>query len=203
MRFLSLFSNKLSTLRISHCLTFSELALILNQNNTSVIKKWVAEKNWPSTEVLLSISRIFGVSIDWLLSNIDHPYNEDFILSLENELITSQVCFGDNRISLFNPFSFPECYYNPELRKETYSLPVRANLVFLMTHEAMYQAYAYKHTLSSSEPLITTLKINLFNNYNDKKIWSEAESRHKHYLSIFLQLIYNGKEATPIFNIID
>lgn len=201
MPFLSNFSKKLNSLRHAHQLTFVDLALMLNQNNTAVIKRWASEKNWPSTEVMLSISRLFGVSIDWLLSNTVSPYNEDLILSLENELIKAQVYIGENRISLFNPFGFPECYFNPEFRKDTYSLSVRANLIFLMTNEAMYQAYAHKHASSSSEPLLTTLEINLFNGYNDKEIWTKAKSRHEQYISMFLQLLYKGKEATPIFNI--
>ena len=201
MQFLPLFSKKLSSLRSSHNLTFSDLALMLNQNNTAVIKKWVAQKNWPSMEVMILLSRLFGVSIDWLLDNSDSPYYEELISSLENELITSQVHFGNSKITLFNPLGFPEIYYNPQLRKENYSLAVRANLIFLMVHEAMYQSYAYYHTHSYSQLPTVNLKVTFYNQYADKEIWLKAKERHERYLAHYLKLLYEGKAAVPIFDI--
>ena len=203
MSFLSIFSENLLLLRHSHSLTLSELALLINQNNSAVIKRWESQKNWPSMDVMLLISRLFGVSLDWLLGNTDYPYNEELILSIENELIPAQVHLEQDHVSVFNPFGFPEAYYNAQLRKETYSLPVRANLLFLMRHEAMYMAYTRHHQCySNPTPLKTSLKINYCQSYADKEILENAKERYEYYLNMYSTLLYKGKEATPIFNIL-
>lgn len=134
MKYLVLFAQRINLLRIAHCLTFTDLALMLNQNSSAVVKRWASEKNWASCETLIAISRLFGVSLDWLMGSSDEIYQDAFILERERTLIKSRskeswvnVCYElDLPVALFNE------YFNEGKRIENYTLPVRAKIIFLL-----------------------------------------------------------------------
>ena len=91
MKYLVLFAQRINLLRIAHCLTFTDLALMLNQNSSAVVKRWASEKNWASCETLIAISRLFGVSLDWLMGSSDEIYQDAFVLERERTLIKSKA----------------------------------------------------------------------------------------------------------------
>jgi len=175
--------------------------LFLNLNSNVVPSKWELQKNWPSTESLISISRLFGVTTDWLLGNTDQPYNEDLLETIEEELIHSTVCFGHSHQSIFNQIGFPDAYYKPDLRRITYSMPVRANIIFFMNHEAAFTSYSHHHISHPNTPPVTTLRLNFCRSYSDKLICEKARKRNKLYTDNLLILLRDASAATPIYNL--
>lgn len=67
------FSQKLKELRKERNLTQSELAHILNYDNT-IIADYEAGRNEPNIKNLIKIANIFDVSVDYLIGNSDTYY---------------------------------------------------------------------------------------------------------------------------------
>lgn len=201
MPFLPIFSDRFKQLRVTYDLSLADIALFLNLNSNVVPSKWELQKNWPSTEALISISRLFGVSTDWLLGNTDQPYNEALLETIEDELIHSVVYFGNSHQSIFNQTGFPEVYYNPNLRKINYSMPVRANIIFFMNHEAAFTSYSHHHTSHPNTPPTTTLKLNFCRSYSDECICQKARKRNMLYTDNLLKLLRDTSDAIPVYNL--
>ena len=67
------FSQKLKELRKERNLTQSELAHMLNYDNT-IIADYEAGRNEPNIKNLIKIANIFDVSVDYLIGNSDTYY---------------------------------------------------------------------------------------------------------------------------------
>ena len=80
-----IFAKNFKLLRLSHFLSMSDLAYILNFKNKSTISQLESIKIYPSFEKLLDIADLFAVSIDWLVGRSSQPYDEELILNLESQ----------------------------------------------------------------------------------------------------------------------
>ena len=126
-----IFAQRFSLLRANHELSFSEMAKLLGLKNKVAIHHWEkSQKGFPNEEALVLISSLFGVSLDWLLGRTNQPYNSDIILNLEEFVLT---------ILKDTIHSLPTEYIDESSRKSMYSLPVRANIIFLV-HKAYLEA---------------------------------------------------------------
>jgi len=199
MTFLDFFANRLKTLRISHNLSMSDLARILNLSNKTVVSRWELAKNGPSNDTLIMISNLFGVSLDWLYGSISNPYNEELIFAIEENILNSEIlCHGKIK-PLFNKTYIPEAYTNPVLRKATYSLPVRANIIYLLNQEASILTYEYYYRYELNDEPITTLRFNYCKVYSNSEIFLRFNGRHEVYTTQLLKLLHSGKNAIPLF----
>ena len=77
--------NRIADLRKEKHLTQTALALKLNVTQ-NMISFYESEKNAPSNETLIKMSKIFGVSVDYIIGNSEVPYIADNILSDKNSL---------------------------------------------------------------------------------------------------------------------
>ena len=63
-----IFSNRLTLLKQTYSLSYSEMASMFGLKYRSGISEWInSQKSFPNEIVLVIISNIFAVSIDWLL----------------------------------------------------------------------------------------------------------------------------------------
>lgn len=93
----------------------------------SGISEWInSQKSFPNEIVLVIISNIFAISIDWLLGRIDKPYNESILTKLEEEHAVAIF-----EMAVATPITpLPEEYKNTELRRKYYTQGQRANLIY-------------------------------------------------------------------------
>ena len=70
MLLMATFGERIKYLRLKNRMTQSELAERVNIER-SAIAKWEAGRSIPSGEVLLVLSKIFGVSINYLMGTDD------------------------------------------------------------------------------------------------------------------------------------
>ena len=121
------FVERFALLKETYQLTYPELNKILGINGKSTVNEWIrAKKSFPNETVLVIISNIFAVSIDWLLGRIDRPYNEDILTKLEEE---HAVAILEMKIAaLLTPL--PKEYKNTKLRRKYYTQGQRANLIY-------------------------------------------------------------------------
>lgn len=124
-----IFAKHFKLLRLSHFLSMSDLAYILNFKNKSTISQLETVKIFPSFEKLLEIADLFAVNIDWLVGRSSEPYNEEIILNLENQIMDIKVNSG----TVFKKI-LPPLYANIEQRTIFFSLAERANLIFLLQY---------------------------------------------------------------------
>lgn len=120
-----IFAQRFSLLRAKHELSFSDMAKLLGLKNKVAVHHWEkSQKGFPSEEALVLISNLFGVSLDWLFGRTRQPYNSDIILDLEEFVLT---------ILKDTIHSLPAEYMDVSSRESMYSLPVRANIIFLVS----------------------------------------------------------------------
>lgn len=135
----SFFSTRLKLLRKSYFLTNNCLAFLLNLKNEASIRDYEAQRTVPSVDVLSDIANLFGVSIDWLTGRSNVPYTDEILLSLEE----------------YNLLPTVENYETPSKRSKLYSLPVRANIIFIfkLLHSAPpIASISNMSTLSNTSP---------------------------------------------------
>ena len=91
------------------------------------ISEWInSQKSFPNEIMLVIISNIFAVSIDWLLGRTDKPYNECILTKLEEEHAVAIF-----EMAVATPIApLPEEYKNTELRRKYYTQGQRANLIY-------------------------------------------------------------------------
>ena len=72
--------NRIAELRKEKHLTQTSLAMKLNVTQ-NMISFYESEKNEPSISTLIEMSKIFGVSVDYIIGNSDIPYKAENILA--------------------------------------------------------------------------------------------------------------------------
>lgn len=123
------FAERFTVLKENYNLSYSDFARLLGIKNKSTVNFWVkAQKSFPNEEMLILISRIFAVSLDWLLGNvgIDTPYREDLIQEIEKRTLPIWVRIYEVEDGL----KIPDKYKDPEKRGQSYNLGQRANLIY-------------------------------------------------------------------------
>ena len=129
---LSVIGQHWKLVRIAYHLNLSDVADLLNIRSKSSIFRIEENRNLLSIELLNKFSRIFSVSFDWLFGISEIPYIESYIEKNESDLLFIIKNININSISCKMLDDLPNEYTNIDLRKIHYSLPVRANIVFLV-----------------------------------------------------------------------
>lgn len=178
----SIFINNFITLRHSHYLSSADLTFLLNLKSRSSITNIESGRALPSFEVLIDISTIFAISIDWLVGHSSKPYVENFILELEQNLactpIHSQITFID---------TVPKEYLEYDLRNKFYSLPERANIVFLLQYlkALINQKNELLNTNLSLKNIINT------NIFNKTKRLKTIDEKYIYILQSIHRILFN------------
>lgn len=128
-----IFSNRLKCLRIAHGLSSSQLAVLLNFKSKGSIGNLESGKSAPLTDSLIDIADLFAVSLDWLAGRSPLPYTNAQLTELEADF-WSMLSLNINQTGEFALYfpPLPEIYTNIEKRIASYSLEIRANILFLL-----------------------------------------------------------------------
>lgn len=124
-----IFAKNFKQLRLTHSLSMSELALILNFKNKSTIAQLETIKMLPSFETLINIADVFAVKVDWLIGRSSQPYDEEIIFKLENQIMNFRLSAD----AVFKDI-VPDVYADAELRSKIYTLEIRAALIFYLQY---------------------------------------------------------------------
>lgn len=143
---LHLFRGRFKMVRQGYKLTLAETADLLGMRSRSAISELENGNKKLSLEAILQFTKVFGVSLDWLLGNTETRYLEvQLMLIEENHLSICSFLEYDSLGVFKNAHDFqwiPKEYFQFELREVTYSLPVRANICYLM-HCCLVDALLY------------------------------------------------------------
>ena len=82
------FAKRLQELRTTYGLSANKLASLLGFKWASSVANIEKEKTMITTDTLIALSHLFGISIDWILGFSEIQYNEPLITSIEDELKT-------------------------------------------------------------------------------------------------------------------
>lgn len=204
MQFRQSFSKNFKFLRLSHQLSGKAISDMLGIKGSGHIAMWETQKNIPSLELLNQIIILFAVSSDWLLGYTDKPYNEKVIVTVEEMFFNLSFNSNGKETPLLTKTSWiPNEYWEPELRSKTYSLPVRANIIFLLNNylSSKIDQLEEQEKLDASSQLVRKI----MNRKNELKNKTLAEKRKKEQLDLYfkqLQELLAAKEsAKPIFDI--
>ena len=82
--------NRIAQLRKEKHLTQTALAIKLNVTQ-NMISFYESEKNEPSINTLIEMSKIFGVSVDYIIGNSDIPYRPENILANKTDSFEAEL----------------------------------------------------------------------------------------------------------------
>ncbi|MGM9561316.1 MAG: helix-turn-helix domain-containing protein [Phascolarctobacterium sp.] len=143
---LHLFRGRFKMVRQGYKLTLAETADLLGLRSRSAISELENGNKKLSLEAILQFTKVFGVSLDWLLGNTETRYLEVQLMLIEENHLSICHFLEYYSLGVFkNAHDFqwiPEEYSQFELREATYSLPVRANICYLM-HCCLVDALLY------------------------------------------------------------
>lgn len=142
------FSIKLKILRNTYGLSLAELAKILNMNTRGSLYDWENKRSFPSMENLISLTNLFGISLEWLLGRSETIYSDESIEWSEEAIgkyLHSLAALFPNSLQV-SYWHFYLCEHYPEYAFEErrnlyYSLPVRANIAVLMREVRLTSLY--------------------------------------------------------------
>lgn len=115
-------------IRYSYGMRNAQMIKLLELKSQSSITNIDKGDSLPSLDFICSISKIYGVSIDYLFGISDIPYTEESVLAAERAFFT--------KIEAIYPISkktleFYHYYFDELTRPKYYSLPCRANILTL------------------------------------------------------------------------
>lgn len=143
---LHLFRGRFKMVRQGYKLTLAETADLLGLRSRSAISELENGNKKLSLEAILQFTKVFGISLDWLLGNTETRYLEGQLMLIEENHLSICNFLEYDSLGVFkNAHDFqwiPEEYSQFELREVTYSLPVRANICYLM-HCCLVDALLY------------------------------------------------------------
>lgn len=143
---LHLFRGRFKMVRQGYKLTLAETADLLGLRSRSAISELENGNKKLSLEAILQFTKMFGVSLDWLLGNTETRYLEVQLMLIEENHLSICNFLEYYSLGVFkNAHDFqwiPKEYSQFELREATYSLPVRANICYLM-HCCLVDALLY------------------------------------------------------------
>ncbi len=151
------FAERFIVLKENYNLTYSDLASLLGVKNKANVNLWVkAQSSFPNEEMLVFISRIFGVSLDWLLGNvsIDTPYREDLIKEIEKRTLF----IWERVYEQYGGYKISDKYKDPVKRGQSYNLGQRANLIYgamSVFYTTLFTRFTFKEiTDTDADPMI-------------------------------------------------
>lgn len=198
------FSERFKLLRLSHYLSIPMVANLLALKSTGSISPFESGKGIPSSDILVDITNLFGVSLDWLAGRSDSPYNSEVLLRLEEFHIKRLLSIDyshDEDCKDFALFFLTDDYYDTDKRISTFSLPVRANIIFLINWCQRETEYFIdlKHPFSSRT----------FSDFKQRitEIWNMNETRASRrkiamrYMDLLGGLLDGNGVKEPVFDI--
>ena len=97
----------------------------------STISLWENGRRIPTLDNFIKLADFFGVDLNWLSGRCNcERYNEAVIKSLESAGFPVKLTVEDIITEL--PVEIPANYTDYEMRRNTYSLEARANIIFLL-----------------------------------------------------------------------
>lgn len=212
----TLFSYRLKILRISHKLSTSQLATLLNLKSKGNIANLESGRTIPLVDNLTWIADLFAVSLDWLTGRSNIPYTEELLSKIENEFWEVLSCNINQAGELGQQFpSPPKKYINAKTRSNRYSLKIRANLIFL--YMILFLAAITINTTEEEElhlpyPIVVPKKNKIVIG-NKKVLLKDIENSNaymkvlnKNYKVSIVELIkkiFSGEINKPIFDVIE
>ena len=211
---LKLFRGRFKMVRQGHKLTLAETADLLGLRSRSAISELENGYKKLSLEAILQFTKVFGVSLDWLLGNSETRYLDmQLMLIEENHLSICNFLEYDNLGVFKNAHDFqwiPEEYSQFELREATYSLPVRANICFLM-HCCLVDALLYAiqfnfiddddyiHDLHKALATLIRCDVTSIEQQLKRGDYFSNISRSKQNFDELKRLILNKENAEPLY----
>lgn len=159
-----IFSKRFLLLKKNYQLSYTDFMEILGTKNKTTVNDWVkSQKGFPNEAMLVLISDIFAISLDWLLGRIDEPYNESILTKLEEE-----HAVGILEMAVATPITpLPEEYKNTELRRKYYTQGQRANLIYAAMssfYKTLFSMFTLKQ-IEKGEMDLRTLDDAILNGY--------------------------------------
>lgn len=197
------FSQNIFILRKAHNLTILDLSNMINLKSKGTLSLLENNKTLPSYDTLINLSNLFAVSVDWLVGRSSAPYVEEIILTFERDLLSLSCTSNNIPIKLLRYPFIPEEYLNENTRKKLYSLPIRANLIFLLRFKVIQIKTALEITSGLKMDNIqnnSTKILSILETYyceNNKKHFDEVNNFYLHNLSLLLK----RQQTIPIFDI--
>ena len=204
MQFRPFFSERFKNIRQAHHLGIRDVSALLNVKSSGNITSWEQQKLIPSLDMLNNIISNFAVSADWLLGYSDELYNKKVISTIEKELLSKTIELNGINIPIIRKVSWiPDEYWDYELRDKTYSLAVRANIIFLLhiyiNNEVIILEERLKREASSElVNKIMDTRDTLLRNTTSYKIKTKQFDL---YMQQLQQLLAAKNSAKPIFDI--
>ena len=126
------FPVKFRLLREVHNLSTTQMAEFLSFKNKGSIGQLELSMTNPTLATLDDVVAFFGVSLDWLAGKSEVIYREEILDAIENGLQADMVA-DDPSLNYYQVSTYwiRNCdrYTN---RKQVFSLPIRANIIFCM-----------------------------------------------------------------------
>ena len=204
MLFRSYFPKNFKCARLAHQLSGKAISDILEMKGSGHVAMWETKKNIPSLELLNKIMILFAVSSDWLLGYTDEPYNEKVISSIEISIFAETIENNGVNIPLLRKVSWiPEEYWNAELRTKTYSLPVRANIIFLLHIYIAHRKYLLEDQFKreASSPLVNKIMDKKNELQENTTTYQKKKKQLDSYMKQLQDLLAAKESAKPIFDI--
>ena len=131
----SIFSKNIKLLRTSYGLTSKQMAQFIGLGGAGSLSTIENEKNPPSFKTMWMVAKLFAVDLEWMIGRVSFPYREEIIESEERDLFPLITQMPDGYALEIVPYkqvvSIPKDYTDLDSRRQTYSLPLRANIIYL------------------------------------------------------------------------
>ena len=190
--------NNFIALRTAHQLSVNKLALLLGFKWASSAANIEKGKTMITTDTLITLSNLFGVSIDWILGRSSLPYTEESVAFAEN-LIIKKLKDADKRNEYFPEVSEYLYFKSDDDRKKNYSLAVRANILFLLNiYELPNLVHRNTYFDMLEDPNYSKEEISKF---AKKKPTFNFITANSGILCLELSFLLSRKQTEPIFNI--
>ncbi|MCH3949678.1 MAG: hypothetical protein LKE33_01890 [Acidaminococcus sp.] len=125
-----IFSRRFILLKECYRLSYSQIADIIGAKSKNTVNDWVkSQKGFPNETMLVNISQVFAVSLDWLLGNVEYPYREDFLRKLEKQYVLPYY-EESLRINSGMAILAPNLEIESSSWETHFSIGQRANLIF-------------------------------------------------------------------------
>lgn len=200
---LTIFGQRCKIVRLGYRLSLEDAACILNTKSRATIFRIEKSINFPSIELLNRISNIFSLSLDWLFGKSETVYLESHLL--QNEVSLLKIIDFINRESTTCKLlkEIPFEYLNENERRKHYSLPVRANILFLL------YCFLLSYLVSSNNlglltdeacEFIQTAGFLDFSSYNSGNFIANFLRQDEHINALHTLLDSREQDIEPIFD---
>ena len=180
--------EKLRVLRETHKISTIQEAEFLGFKSNGSIGQIETGLCNPTLDKLDDVVNFFSVSFDWLAGRISCPYQEKIIEPIENSLIADRDK-DDEWLAYYRLSSWmtgEDIYADSVKRAQSFSLPVRANMIFAL--QVLRHTSIFFHSLQSKA------------SFDGKQLPSEAFSYYPAFHRIFypMTVAHEGKRKANI-----